>query len=163
MPFFYDFNRITTTNGTTNTESTHVAARTIANQETVSLAALYVAARSGTAGGAALRVKHNTGTVYSGGAGATITAKNMRLGAVLVQQSVWVTDSIAITPGSNLVQRLSIGFAQTGGQGGWQGTEPDNRFKMQPNGTQPIDLEITSIANGVSIPIEMSVEFGEGV
>ena len=110
-----------------------------------------------------MRVKHNTGTIYSGGGVATITAKNMRLGSVLAQQSQWVVDSTGIVAGTTLVQRLSVGFAQTGGMGGWVGTEPDNRFKLMSGGTQPIDMEITTIATGTTIPIELSVEFGEGV
>jgi hypothetical protein len=163
MPFFYDLNRVTATSGTTQTSVTHIAAKTAANQETLSLAAIYVGARSSTAGGGCMRVAHNTGTVYSGGTAASVTARDMRLGAVMSQQSTWVTDASAITAGSALVQRLSIGFAQTGGTGGWVGTEPTNRIQMMPNGANPVDLEMASIAVGTSVPIEISVEFGEGI
>src|SRR5215469_299764 len=163
LAFYYDVNRVTATGSTGGTEVTHIAAKTAANQETVSITAMYACGRGGTAGGGAIRVKHNTGTVYSGGGAALPQARNLRLGAVLAAASTWVNDSVAITAGTVLVQRLVFGFAQTGGSGGWQATEASNRIQMMPNGVNPVDIEITSIAAGTTLPLELTAEFGEGV
>jgi len=67
MPFFYDLQNSFTTSGTPLTEVTQMWAKTIANQETVSLFGVYFTARGAVAGGASGRVKHNTGTTASGG------------------------------------------------------------------------------------------------
>jgi hypothetical protein len=78
-------------------------------------------------------------------------------------QTAWKNDATAITAGGTLVQRLSIGFAQTGGMGGWVATEPTAKVQMMPNATNPVDVEITSIANGATLPIEITLEMGEGI
>jgi hypothetical protein len=63
MPFYYDLDRAITTNGSAGTESTHLWGTTVANQETVGISGLYIAARFGTAGGMQIRLKDNSGTV----------------------------------------------------------------------------------------------------
>ena len=60
MPFFYDLQNAFTTSGTPLTEVTQMWAKTVANQETVSLFGVYFTARGAVAGGASGRVKHNT-------------------------------------------------------------------------------------------------------
>jgi hypothetical protein len=161
LPFYYDLNRITATNASGATESSHPWATTAANQETVGVSGLYVSGRGGTAGGATIRLKHNTGTIASGGTTQTAAPRNLR--GSPAAQNVWKNDATAITAGTTLVQRVSIGFAQTGGMGGWVATEPTAKVQMMPNGANPIDVEITSIANGATLPIEITVEFGEGI
>jgi hypothetical protein len=161
LPFYYDVNRITATAASGGTEASHLAMKTAANQETVGISGLYVSGRGGTAGGATVRLKHNTGTVYSGGTAQTPAPRNLR-GAPAAQLVV-ANDATAITAGTTLVQRLSIGFAQTGGMGGWVATEPTAKVQMMPNTTNPVDVEVTSIANGATLPIEITLEFGEGV
>src|SRR5207253_1281045 len=99
------------------------------------------------------------GTIASGGTAQTPSPRNLR-GSVAAQSS-WKNDATAITPGTTLVQRVSIGFAQTGGMGGWVATEPTAKVQLMPNGASPIDVEITSIANGTTLPIEITLEFGE--
>ena len=161
MPFYYDVNRITATAASGGTEASHLWVKTAANQETVGISGLYVSGRGGTAGGATVRLKHNTGTTASGGTAQTPAPRNLR--GAPAAQSIWANDATAITAGGTLVQRLSIGFAQTGGMGGWVATEPTAKVQMMPNATNPVDVEITSIANGATLPIEVTVEFGEGV
>jgi len=163
LAFYYDINRVTATGSVGGTEVTHLTAHTTANQETLSITALYAAGRGATAGGGAVRVKTNTGTIYAGGTAQTPQARNMRLGAVMPALSNWTNDSVAITAGTALTQRLSFGFAQTGGSGGWQATEITNRIIMQPNGVNPTDTEFTSIAAGTTLPLELTAEFGEGI
>jgi hypothetical protein len=161
LPFYYDLNRLTATAASGGTETSHLWGTTVANQETVGISGLYVSGRGGTAGGATIRLKHNTGTIASGGTAQTPSPRNLR-GSVAAQ-STWKNDGTAITQGTTLVTRVSIGFAQTGGMGGWVATEPTAKVQMMPNGTNPIDVEVTSIANGTTLPIELTAEFGEGI
>jgi len=160
VPFYYDLNRITATAASGGTEASHLAGKTIANQETVGISGLYVSGRGGTAGGATVRLKHNAGVVFAGGTAQTPSPRNLR-GAPAAQSS-WVNDATAITAGTVLVQRLSIGFAQTGGMGGWVALEPAAGLQMQPNATNPVDYEFVSDATSASVTFDLTVEFSEG-
>ena len=160
MPY-YDVYRASTTNASGGTENTHAWAKTIANQETVLLKALYAAARFGTAGGSQMRVKTNTGTVASGGTANTPGVKNIR--SAVAAQSTWFDDTSAITIGTTLKVRLSVGFAQTGGQGGWNALEAADSFALNANSLSPVDVEFTNVASGSSVPFDFSAEFNEGV
>jgi hypothetical protein len=159
MPF-YDLERSVTTNGSSGAESTHLWGTTAANQETAFISGLYVASRFGTAGGAQLRLKDNSGTIASGGTAQTPRPRNLRSGPAA--QSTWKNDATAITNGATLTPRVSIGFAQTGGMGGWVATEPGAKIAMMPNGTNPVDVEITSVASSASVTADLTLEFCEG-
>lgn len=159
MPF-YDLNRATTSNGSANTESSHLWGTTVANQESVGIVGLFAAGRFNTAGGAQIRLKDNTGTVASGGTTQTALAKNRRSGPAA--QSVWKNDATAITPGGTLLTRLTVGFAQTGGQGGYVPPVPAAAVQMMPNATNPVDVEVTSNAATASVPLDLTLEFQEG-
>jgi hypothetical protein len=161
MPFYYDVVRSVTTNASGGTESPHLYAKTIANQETVGISGVYMASRFGTAGGAIMRVKTNSGTTVSGGTAQTPFARNIR-GSVAAQ-STWFNDATAITVGTTLTNRVAIGFAQTGGMGGWVATEPSAKIQMMPNATNPVDIEFTSIATTASVTGDLTVEFSEGI
>lgn len=161
MPFFYDITRATQTNGSANTETTHLAGKTVANQETVGIYGAYATARSNTAGGASLRLKDNTGTVFSGGTATTPNPKNRRGNPAA--QSTWVNDATAITPGLTLLVRCAVGFAQTGGMGGYVPPTQQAAVQMMPNTTNPVDVEVTSIAATASINFDLTVDIGEGI
>ena len=161
MPFCYDLQRSTTTNGSANTESTHLWGKTVANQETVSILGIYAAGRGSTAGGGQIRLKDNTGTTASGGTSQTALPKNRR--GNVAAQSTWFNDASAITPGGTLLVRLSVGFAQTGGMGGYVPITPQDAIQMMPNVTNPVDVEVLSIASATSVPVDITVEIGEGV
>lgn len=161
MPFYYDVSRSCTSNGSAGTSSTHLWATTVANQETVGISGVYAASRFGTAGGAQLRIRDNTGTVASGGTATTPTPRNRR--GAPAAQSAWKNDATAITVGATLLTRVTIGFAQTGGMGGWVATEPTAKVQMMPNATNPVDVEWDSLANAASVTFDLTVEFGEGV
>src|SRR5437879_6686186 len=130
MPFYYDVTKGTTgytSNGSANTETPHLRAATIANQETCSIKGLFVASRFATAGGAQLRIKTtSSGTAASGGtalqtmtgtlvgagwASGVIMARNQRGNPVA--QTTWFNDQTGITGGTaaQTAVRLSIGFA----------------------------------------------------
>jgi hypothetical protein len=159
LPFYYDLNRVTATGASANTEVTHLFAVTAANQDIVGITGIYVTGRGSTAGGATVRGKTNAGTVASGGTAQTPALRHPRNPAA---QSTWKNDGTTITAGTTLTGRISAGFAQTGGSGGWVAPEADAKIKMEPNGTNPIDFEVTSIAAGTTLPIDVTVEFSEG-
>lgn len=160
-PFFYDLNRAETTNASGNTESTHFYGKTVANQETVGIYGLFAASRFATAGGAQLRVKTNTGVVASGGTSQTPFPKNSRGNPAA--QSTWFNDGATITVGTTLTPRLSVGFAQTGGMGGYVPIVPTAAIQMMPNSLNPVDVEITSDAATASVTFDLTLDIGEGI
>jgi|SRR5271166_404844 len=159
MPF-YDINRPTTTHATPGTEITHLWGLTVANQETVSIMGYYAAARFASAGGCQLRLKTNTGTVASGGTAHTPAPKNVR-GSVAAQ-STWKDDTTAVTPGTTLNVRGTVGFASTGGMGGYVPPVGGCAVQMMPNGANPIDVEITGLASQASVTFDLTVDILEG-
>jgi hypothetical protein len=161
MPYFYDLNRVTTTNGTPNTETVHLWGVTAANQETVGIYGFYCAARFNTAGGGALRMKECTATIATGGTAQTAKPKNRR-GSVAAQ-STWKDDTTAITAGGTTNIRISVGFAQTGGMGGYVPIVPTSAFQMMPNGANPIDVEFATAAATASVNVDITVDIGEGI
>ena len=161
MPFFYDISRATTSNGSANTESSHLWGTTVANQETVTIFGLYGASRFATAGGGQLRLKDNTGTIASGGTATTPTPKNRRGNPAA--QSTWKNDATAITPGTTLLTRMTVGLAQTGGMGGYVPPQQDAAVQMMPNGANPVDVEVTSLFATASVTFDMTLDIGEGV
>ena len=160
MPFYYDVNRATTTNATPGTETNHYRIVTVANQEAARITGLYAAGRFGTAGGAQLRLKTNSGTAASGGTTQTPFARNIR-GAVAAQ-TTFFNDATAITSGTTLTVRLTVGFAQTGGMGGWVAIEPSAAVQMMANATSPINAEVASVATTASVTFDATLEFAEG-
>lgn len=161
MPW-YDIKRPTVSNGSGGTETTHMAGKTIANQETVSVMNMYAAARFGNAGGCILRMKTNTtgGTVFSGGTAQIPTPKNPRSAAA---QSTWVDDTSVITAGTTLLIRGMAGFAATGGQGGLVPLVPGDAVKVLPGAPgNPVDVEWTSICSQASVTFDMSADILEG-
>lgn len=160
MPF-YDVKRSTTSNGSGGTETIHLWGTTVANQETVQIVGIYAAARFGTAGGCILRLKDNTGAVATGGTAQTPRGKNLR--AAPAAQSVWKDDTTAITAGGTVLVRESVGFAATGGMGGYVPIVPGAAIQMMPNATNPVDIEFTSICSQASVNFDMTVDFAEGI
>jgi len=162
MPW-YDLKRPTVTNAVLGTETTHMAGKAIAPSETVSLMNMYAAARFGNAGGCILRAKTNTtgGVVFSGGTAQVPTPKNPRAAAA---QSTWVDDTSAITAGTTLLQRAMAGFAATGGQGGLVPLVPGDAIKMLAGAaaSNPVDIELTSIASQASVNFDWSTDILEG-
>src|ERR1700735_599871 len=161
MPFYYDVNRAETSNGSAGTESSHFYAKTIANQETMALKGVYIASRFGTAGGAQFRAKTNTGTTASGGTPQTPAPRNLRGNPAA--QTTWFNDSTtAVTAGQTLTTRLTVGFAQTGGMGGWVPIEAPDAIQLMANATNPVDLEFNSNASAASVTFDATMEFSEG-
>jgi hypothetical protein len=161
MPFFYDIAQPLTSNGSAGTENTTLWGKTIPNQETVSLVGLYLASRFGTAGGAQARIKTNTGSSALAGTPQTPQPRNLRGNPAA--QSAWSGSGVTITAGTVLQTRMTVGFAQTGGMGGWIPIVPQDAIQMMPNATNPVDVEITGLASAASVTYDQTLEIGEGV
>lgn len=161
MPLYYDLNYGFTTNSSAGTETTMMWGKTAAEQETVQIVGFYLASRFGTAGGAQARLKDNSSTTASGGTNQIPRARNLRYG--VAAQSIWSNAVTTITAGATLTIRMTVGFAQTGGMGGWIPINPQDAIQMQPNATNPVDIEMTNLASSASVTADMTLEFGEGI
>lgn len=166
MPLFYDLNRRSTSSTASLTETApHLFGKCGSNVDPVSIIGVFATAQFGTAGGGTMRLKENTSTtaVASGGTGHTPAPKNRRWPAAL---STWADDASAITAGGTLNVRLGVGFAQTGGMGGYVPIVPAAAVQMLTGSTLAAgvqDLEFTSIAFSTGVTFDWTVEFGEGI
>jgi hypothetical protein len=134
-----------------------VRALTTTAQATVRIMGVYGACRSGTAGGAQLRVK----TFTTPGSGGTSTTPSKRNGNSPAASSIWANDATALTAGTTAVTRLTIGLAQTGGMGGWVALEVDHALALLTGSGASGNMEIYSISNAASIAIDITTEFQE--
>ena len=151
MPFYYDVSRETTTNGTTQTLSTHFRSTTTPHYGIVGL---YANARHGTAGGGVIYAIR-PGTTGSGGTAATENKKHLDNPAA---GAAWLDDTSAITPGATPQTQVTVGIAQTGGQGGWVALERDMALQVKAGG---VGFEVGSKAIGTSVPINVSIDWYE--
>jgi hypothetical protein len=161
MPYYYDLEFGFTV---TTAETTQMAGKQVAAGQTVGIYGLMMNARSLTAGGASGRTKTNTagGTVFSGGTAQTPAKKDPSQEPAA--QSTWVNAGTAIVAGTTLVIRNSVGFAQTGGQGGMQPITPQAAVQLQGGTTpNPVDVEFTNISATATVVGDMTAEIGEGI
>lgn len=159
MPLYYDLWRQTTSHGTPSTTVAHMALLTTSQQLTAKIRALFGSAVFGTAGGAKLRLYTADTTPFSGGGSATL---NPRIPGTTAAATTAKHDGSAITPGTTLVQRLAIGLAQTGGQGGWCALEDGDSVVLKPNGGVAGNAEVHSVANGATVPLDVGIVVAEG-
>jgi hypothetical protein len=156
MPFYYDVTRETTTNGTTQTLSTHLRVTTAAAVP-AGIVGIYGDARHSTAGGGVIYGTRG-GAAGSGGTAATANKKhpdNPSAG------SSWLNDATAITAGTSPQVQVTVGIAQTGGQGGWVALEMAMAIQMKANAGANGNFEIGSKAIGTSVPINTTVDWWE--
>jgi hypothetical protein len=158
MPFYYDMTFSATTNGTTNTLSTHLGFRTVANQLTARVVALYAAAKMAAAGGGCLLL---TRCATANSAGTAIGAPNGINKRHPDSPTAGTTVFTSPTAGGTPSVQLKVGFAQTGGQGGWVALEPDHAFTMKANAGASGNGEIGSLAVGTSQLVDITCEFNE--
>lgn len=156
--YYFSVYRETTTNGTTQTESTHISASTLSQQRIARITMLQAIGRGSSAGGGHAVFKVNTGSAVSGGTPFTPTKRDNTGPAAGLMSA---TDATAITPGGTLTYRGGVGFAQTGGNNFWTAVEPDDAIHMEPNGANPVDVEIVTKAIGTSIPVTLILEHFE--
>ena len=127
----------------------------------MNIVGLYLASRFGTAGGAQARIKTNSTGSATGGVSQVPAARNLRYG--VAAQSLWTNAGTAIGVGSSLTVRMTVGFAQTGGMGGWIPITPQDGIQMMPNAANPADIEFTVLATSASVTGDMTVELSEGI
>ena len=164
MPFYYDVTKTPgtpgstfTSNGSANTKTTHLRALTIANQMTCRIMAIFASARFATAGGSMLAAIRG-GAAGSGGTSNTPNKKNPNSRAA---DTTWFDDGTAITAGTSPVQQKTVGFAQTGGQGGWVALEIDDAMTLLANGGTNGNIEIASFCNAASVVFDATVGMQE--
>jgi hypothetical protein len=158
MPLYYDVKKPCTSNGSANTLSTHLRAATVANQMMCRIMGLYGAARHGVAGGGVLYGIRPT-TAGSGGTSQTPTKRNPNAQAA---QTAWTDDNSAITPGGTPLTQITVGVAQTGGQGGWVALDQDHAVQLLPGAAAATgNFEVASKFNGTSVVFEPLCEFSE--
>jgi len=153
MPFYYDVTRETTTNGTTQTLSTHLRS-TVGSATPMGIVGLYANARHGTAGGGVI-YGIRPGTTGSGGTAATENKKHLDNPTAA---TAFLDDTSAITPGATPQTQCTVGIAQTGGQGGWVALERDMALQVKAAG---VGFEVGSKAVGTSVPINVTVDWFE--
>lgn len=166
MPYYYTVSRTPgtpgtacTTNGAGNTLSTHFRFATVANQMIARIMGMFAASRFGTAGGGSLYLIR-PGTIGSGGTANIPASKKGTL--YRAADTTAFDDATAITPGATPIQQMAVGFAQTGGMGGWVALELDDAFAMAPNAGANGQMEIGSKANTASVTFDPSINLQEG-
>lgn len=166
MPYYYSLSKTPgtpgtacTTNGSGNTLSTHFRLATVANQALARIMGMFAAARFGTAGGAAMYLIR-PGTIGSGGTANTPASKGGS--KYRAADTTAFDDATAITPGATPIVQQSVGFAQTGGMGGWVALEVDDSYKMYPNAGADGQLEIATKANTASVTFDPTINLAEG-
>ena len=160
MPFYYNVTRSATTNGTGNTCSTHIYILTIANQQNAVIVQVSASVRNITTAGSGFLSIAKNATAPGGGGANTPTPANPKSPAA---QTTAFDDGTAInTSGGATTRMFSVGFAQTGGQGGWVALERDNGFTLNPNGGANGNLKLDSFTATASQALEASTQFLEG-
>jgi hypothetical protein len=156
MPAYYDLAASVTTASTAATLSTASHAKFLTGTGVVAqLKGVYVAGRSGTAGGGQFRVITAGTAQSSSGSSFVLTKRNANYPTATTSAMTATTCSQTAT------LRASIGFAQTGGMGGWVAIEPDAAITLSAGGGANGNAEITSIANAASIAVDLTVELSE--
>jgi hypothetical protein len=162
VPYYYGFTRPATTNGTGNTCSEHVRLLTVANQANCAVVQLMASIRNSTTAGSGFLsiAKYSTAPTSVGGAALAATAQNPSSPAAATTP---FSDSSAFTSYPATLTRVgSIGFAQTGGQGGWVALERDNAWTLLPNAGANGNLGLDSFTATASQALEISGQFLEG-
>lgn len=166
MPFFYDLNHRSTSSTASLTETApHAFAKAGSNVDPVTIVGMFASAQFNTGGGGTFRLKDNTSTtvVALNGTGQAPRPKHPRSPTAL---STWVNDASLITAGGTLNIRCGVGFAQTGGMGGYVPIVPQAAVTLLTGSTAAAgvqDLEWTSIAFSTGVTFDWTIDFGEGV
>lgn len=166
MPYYYSVVRtpgtpgtLLTTNGTPNTLSTHFRFLTVANQQMARIMGMFFNARFNTAGGA-LGMLIRGGAAGSGGTANTPVSKKGTLNRAA--DTTAFDDTSVITAGTTPILQQTVGFAQTGGQGGWVALELDDSYQMAPGGGAQGNLEVGSKAATASVSFDATINMQEG-
>lgn len=158
MPYYYDVYRAHTTNSSANTCSWAIRLLTVANQPTMKIVGLIAASRFGTAGGGQIRLRTTATNTDGGGTSYTPAKRNSSNPTV---NTTAFTDATAITAGGAVTEHISVGFAQTGGTGGWTALDGDHAMNLNANGGVNGAATVASFATTASVTMDITVEFSE--
>ena len=155
-PMYYDLSSSSTTSASAGSQSTSCAAKILTGTAvSAALKGVYAAARGGTAGGGILRVI-TAGTAQSSSGSSFVLNKRNSNYATAVTSAMTAT-----TCSQTATERTAVGFAQTGGMGGWVAIEPDAAILLQGGGGANGNAEFTTIANAASVTFDYTVELSE--
>lgn len=161
MPMYYDLSSSFTGSGAGVT-STQDHYRIVTNATVpAQIKGLYAAARMSTAGGGFAILWHGTATTSAGGT--TITARP-RNAAFASAVSCTLTTLGCASAQATANKRVTVGFAQTGGMGGWVAIEPDAAVicSAGAGGVANAYAQVASFCNLASVSMDLTVEFSEG-
>jgi len=142
-----------TSNASSATETDHLRYLT-GSTRAASIMQVIISARNATVGGGSMRLRRFSTASTSGSA---ITPAPKDPGG----QAAVTTAFTAPTAGSTPTQVGSVGFSQTGAQGFWGASEPNDALMMNANGGANGNLDFVSICNGTSVPFDLTVEHTE--
>lgn len=156
MPAYYDASLASTTSGTGGSQATACALKLLSGTSvSAALKGCYAAARGGTAGGGILRAIAAATAQSSSGSTFTLAKRNPNSAAATTSAMSATTCSQTAT------ERFAVGFAQTGGMGGWVAIEPDAAVILLAGGGANGNMEFSPIANAASVTYDVTVELSE--
>jgi hypothetical protein len=162
LPFYYDLNTSATTSGTSgNSQFQTYGFTNTTNQETLNIVGVYAASRFGQAGGAQLRVLTGFNSTNSTSLGTAQTAQPRNLIRNPAAVSSWLNGPLIFN--STLTPRLTVGFAQTGGMGGWVPITPQDGIQATVGRFNPSDINFLSQASNASVTYDQTIEMTEGI
>lgn len=153
---YYELTSNSTTSSSAGSQSTSCAAKLLSGTGVnAGVRGAYAAARGGTAGGGIMRLITAGTAQSSSGSTATLQKRNPAFATAVTSAMTATTCSQTAT------QRVSVGFAQTGGMGGWVAIEPDAQITLSAGGGASGNMEITTIANAASVTFDYTAEVAE--
>ncbi len=156
MPAYYEISTNSTTSGTAGSQATASALKLLTGTGVAcDVKGIYAAARGGTAGGGIFRMI-TAGTAQSSSGSTATPAKRNPNNATATTSAMTAT-----TCSQTATERTAIGFAQTGGMGGWVAIEPDAAIRLLGGGGANGNAEFSPIANAASVTYDFTVEFSE--
>jgi hypothetical protein len=156
MPMYYDLSSQGTTSATAGSQTTSAHAKLLTGTGvSASIRGVYAAARGGTAGGGIFRVITAGTAMDSGGSTATLQKRNSNYATAATSAMT------AVTCAQTANERTAVGFAQTGGMGGWVAIEPDAAILLQGGGGANGNAEFPTIANAASVTFDFTIELAE--
>lgn len=164
-PLYYDFgNHGLSTNATPNTETARYLLLSPAAATTsrfASVTGLFANGQGNGAGGGYIIGCTFTTAGQAGTGTAIVPAPSDQMGASAAAASLTVTQTPQ-TPGTGArADRITVGFAQTGGQGGWIAVTPDAAKGISPGGGRYGNIQLMDLANAASQLFSFMCEFVE--
>jgi hypothetical protein len=158
---YYDMAVAATSSSSAGAQSTGAAARILASgTPSVSIRGCYAAARGGTAGGGILRCITATTAFATCNASTYTPARRNPNYAAAASSYLTACNCSQLAPAAG-AERFAVGFAQTGGMGGWVAIEPDAAVTLLTGGGANGNAEFSPIANAASVTYDFTIEFCE--